>query len=154
MGALLGTARRASDALVALLLFLMMTVTCVDVFGRYLLHRPLAGSSEMIRYMLALVIFLSLPSITALNRHISISILDGVLPLSAEGWRMRFVNVISAMAMVVVGYYMWRYADVLLQNRDVIGASLLPLAPAGYAVSTLSMVTGLAFFVRAWRGAS
>lgn len=151
MRRLLEATRWFGDALVALLLFLMMTVTFVDVSGRYLLHRPLVGSSEMTRYMLALVIFISLPSVTRLKRHITISILDGALHGAANRWRLRVVNAVSGVAMMVVGYYMGQYAGVLLQNRDVIGASLLPLAPAAYSVSALSFVTGLSFLVQVRR---
>ena len=148
MRRLLALARWSGDALVALLLFLMMMVTFVDVSGRYLLHRPLPGSSEMTRYLLALVIFISLPTITARNAHISISILDGALPGAVNSWRLRIVNAISGTAMMAAAYYMWRYAGILLENGDVIGASLLPLAPAGYAVSVLSFLTAFTFFAR------
>jgi len=151
MQRLLTAARWIGDAMAALLLFLMMTVTFLDVSGRYLIDRPLAGSSEMERYMLALVIFLSLPSVTVLQNHISISIVDSILPARLNHMRERIVNVFAGVAMLVVGYYMWRYAGVLVINRDVIGASLLPLAPAAFAVSALSLVTGLTFLAMAWR---
>lgn len=139
-------AERFSNALVALLLFLMMTVTFLDVSGRYILHRPLVGTSEMSQYMLGLMIFLSLPSITARGAHISIAIFDGVLPRTADRWRSGFVNLLSGVALMVIGYCMWRHAGAVLKNRDVIGSLLLPVAPAAYAISALSFVTGLAFF--------
>lgn len=142
-------AERFSNAVAALLLFLMMAVTFFDVSGRYILHRPLVGSSEMSQYMLALMIFLSLPSITARGAHISIAILDGVLPRAADRWRVRFVNALSGVALMVIGYCMWRHAGALLQNKDVIGSLLLPVAPAAYAISALSFVTGLAFLASA-----
>jgi len=134
-----------SDALVALLLFLMMMVIVLDVSGRFLFHRPLVGSSEMIQYMLVMVIFIGLPAVTARAEHITITLSENMLGDFANRMRRRIVNGIAGVAMVVVGYYMWRYAGLLVQNRDVIGSLLLPLAPAGYLVSVLTFVTGLTF---------
>ena len=147
----LSVARWLSEALVALLLFLMMTVTVVDVSGRYLIHRPLIGSAEMIRYMLVMVIFISLPVVTEQDKHISISLVDSVLGARLNRLRRGLIRLIAGIAMVTVGFYMWRYAGLLVQNQDVIGSLLLPLAPAAYAVSGLSFVTGLIFVAMAGR---
>ena len=114
----LSVARWLSEALVALLLFLMMTVTVVDVSGRYLIHRPLIGSAEMIRYMLVMVIFISLPVVTEQDKHISISLVDSVLGARLNRLRRGLIRLIAGIAMVTVGFYMWRYAGLLVQNQD------------------------------------
>jgi TRAP-type C4-dicarboxylate transport system permease small subunit len=142
---LLAAARWLSDALVAALLFAMMTLTFLDVIGRYMLHRPVMGSTELIQYMLALLIFIALPVVTAREEHISISIVEGLLGSRANAVRRILLRVVCAAIMLAVSWYMWSHAKMLAENRDVIGYLLLPVAPAAYAVSVLSGLTAATF---------
>ena len=145
MTRLVAAARRLSDVLVAVLLFSMMTLTFLDVIGRYVLHRPVMGSAELIQYMLALLIFIAMPVVTAREEHISISIAEGLLGPRANSVRRILIRIICGTVMLAIARYMWTHAGMLAENRDVIGYLLLPVAPAAYAVSILSALTGLTF---------
>ena len=160
MQGVLPAARRLADALAALLLFLMMGVTFVDVLGRYVLNRPIAGSADFIRYLLVFTIFIALPVVSAREEHISISLVDGWLGARANRVRRALVHLACAAVMVAAGWFMWRHAEALARNRDVIGYLRLPLAPAAYAVSLFSWATGLLYLAMAaleggpWRSRS
>ena len=48
----------------AVVLFLMMIITTVDVFGRYVLNKPLPGGFEMTEMALAVLIYAALPLVS------------------------------------------------------------------------------------------
>ena len=56
----------------AIVLFLMMTITAVDVVGRYFFNKPLAGGFEITEIGLALLIYCALPLVSA-RRELDIS---------------------------------------------------------------------------------
>lgn len=146
-------ARQLCDVLVALLLFLMMAVTVVDVLGRYVVNRPLEGSTEITRYLLVLVIFVALPMVTARRAHISISLVDKAFGPRADALRRTLVDLVAGTAMTAVGWFLWRHAGMLALHGDVIGYLLVPVAPAAYAASALSVVTGITFLTLSFLGA-
>lgn len=145
----LGAAQRLCNAVAALLLFVMMAITFLDVLGRYLVNRPLPGSAETTQYLLVLMIFVALPVVTARRGHISISLVDGLLGARTNALRLVVVDTLAGATMLVVGWFLWAYAEMLGQNRDVIGYLLVPVAPAAYAAAGLSAVTGATFLGKA-----
>lgn len=144
-----GAARQLCDLLAALLLFVMMAVTFLDVLGRYIVDRPLPGSTETTQYLLVLMVFVALPVVTARGNHISISLVDSFFSLRANAMRMAIVNTLAGATMAVVAWFLWGYAQMLAQNRDVIGYLFVPVAPAAYAAAVLSALTGVAFLGKA-----
>ena len=55
----------------ALLLFILMMLTLVDVAGRNLIRQPVPGASELTEILLALVIFLMLPRVALRCRRLA-----------------------------------------------------------------------------------
>ncbi len=147
IGTLLSALRRLCDALVALLLFAMMLVTFLDVLGRYVVSRPVPGSTEIIAYLLVLVIFVALPIVTWRDKHISISLVEGAFGALANRLRRAAVRVLSGVVLLGLGWYLWGHAAMLAGNRDVIGYLELPVAPGAYAAGVLAVITGLTFLV-------
>jgi len=146
---LLTACQRFADVLVAFLLFAMMVVTFADVLGRYLISRPVPGSTEIIQYLFVLSVFLALPVVTWRDEHISISLIEGAFGERLNRFRRASVRILSAAVMLIVGWQMWGHARMLANNRDVIGYLELPVAPGAYAVSVLAAITGLTFFATA-----
>ena len=57
-------------------LFVMMMLTAVDVVGRYVLNRPVAGGFEITEMMLAALIYCGLPLVSQRREHIVIDTFD------------------------------------------------------------------------------
>jgi TRAP-type C4-dicarboxylate transport system permease small subunit len=92
-------------AVVAIILFLMMTLTCADVIGRYFLNRPVYGAFELTETMLACLIFAALPLVTLDQGHVTVDVLDGVTP----GPVLRIQHILAALiASAATGYLAWR----------------------------------------------
>ena len=54
----------------------MMMITAVDVAGRYLFSKPLAGGFEIPEMMLAALIYCGLPLVSKRREHIVIDTFD------------------------------------------------------------------------------
>ena len=70
---------RILSAFLALVIFLMMGLTFVDVLCRYVFSAPILGAYEIVTFLMALTVFAGLPLLTATKTHITVSLLD---PLS------------------------------------------------------------------------
>ena len=68
--------QRALGVTSAVVLFLMMMITAVDVAGRYLFNRPIAGGFELTEILLAALIYCGLPLVSARREHIVIDTFD------------------------------------------------------------------------------
>ena len=60
-------------------LFLMMMITAVDVVGRYVFNKPLAGGFEVTEMMLAALIYCGLPLVSQRREHIVIDTFDPLM---------------------------------------------------------------------------
>lgn len=139
--------QRVLDSVIAVLLFAMMLLEFLDVVGRYVVNRPVPGSTEIIQYLLVLTIFVGLPVVTWRDEHISISLVEGRFGNTFNRLRRAFVRALSGVVMLAVSWFMWGHAEMLARNRDIIGFLELPVAPAAYAVNVLAAATGFAFLV-------
>ena len=128
-------------ALVAMALLAMMVITCLDVIGRYLINRPLPGAAELVQYLLIATIFIALPLVTLRHEHISISLIDSVLGSGARRVQRALVSGASAVVVAMLCHRLWLHAQMLAENRDVIGFLNLPVAPAAYLASIFTGLT-------------
>jgi TRAP-type C4-dicarboxylate transport system permease small subunit len=65
-------------------LVVLMLITGIDVFGRYVLHKPLLGAFEISELALALVIVLGWGYTQSVKGHIDIDLLYSRLPLTVQ----------------------------------------------------------------------
>jgi TRAP-type C4-dicarboxylate transport system permease small subunit len=90
-----------------ILLFVMMMLTFVDVAGRYLFLSPLPAAYEMIAFTMPGIIFCALPMVNYRERHVTIDLLDTIIPKSWARWQGMLVNLFAAGAMSFIS---WRLA--------------------------------------------
>jgi TRAP-type transport system small permease protein len=131
-----GTSRTADMLLggvAAVVLFAMMAITAVDVFGRYVFNAPLQGSYELTQLLMAALIFSALPTVTRRGEHITVGLFENAF----SGWARAARD--GAIALVVAAgsaYLAWRLY--ILAGRfslfgDTTATVRLPLSPFAYA---------------------
>src|SRR5690625_2971295 len=103
---------------VALIVFLMMMVTVIDVTGRYLFNAPLFGALEITEILMGLLVFLGMPLATAGREHISISLLSDALPARVAALQARFFDAVCALVSFAVAWRMWVYAQRLVRSGE------------------------------------
>ncbi|MBT3768727.1 MAG: TRAP transporter small permease, partial [Acidiferrobacteraceae bacterium] len=88
--------------LAALVLFLMMLLTFVDVIGRYLLNAPVTGSFEIIELMVAALVFCALPLVTAREEHVTVDLFSHLLSARTEQTRAVVVGLLNAIILTAM----------------------------------------------------
>ena len=64
------------ELIAAVTLFLLMLLTCADVFGRYFLDNAVDGTTELTEMGIAILVFAEMPVITWRGGHVVVDILD------------------------------------------------------------------------------
>ncbi len=130
-------------------LFALMSVTVVDVTGRYFFDKPLGGAFELTEVMLALVVSMALPAVTAAREHVQVDLLDRFFSPAVLRWRNVVSNLVCAATLLVLAY------GVGLQAKEAADAKLstlileIPLAPFVYLAAASAGVCGLLFAAQA-----
>lgn len=148
---LLGAGTRALQLVAAVLLLAMMAVTFVDVIGRYLFNAPLPGAFELTEVLLALVVFVGLPIVTARREHVTVDLLTGKLP---DGPRAVLAWLATLATGAVLALLAWRLAT---SARDLssygdatvyLGIPLGPVAGVMAGLTALSAVIAAVLLLR------
>lgn len=137
-------ALRWLETAACLALAAMMLLTVADVAGRHVLGRPLPGAVELVQYAMVIVVFAGLPVVTRDGRHISLGVLAGWLSPSWQHAQRRVVGLVCAVILSAQAWIVFETAQVMRAQQDVIGFLNLPVHPAAYAISLLSMLTAVA----------
>lgn len=150
-----GWTYRLLALVVAANVFAMMALTFVDVFARYLFNAPLKGAYEVISFMLAGLVFSSLPLVTRDREHISVEISETV---GAPWLRRAKGSAVAAFCAVVLGLMAWRTAVhglVLRDSQQVTGFLELPIYPVAWFIGLMCAIAAAAALgvaVRSIRG--
>lgn len=143
---------RAASLLSAVMLFILMIITFVDVAGRNLFNHPLTGASELTELFVAGVVFFMLPKVALTGKHIVIDIID---PLVSAGVRRAldvFASLLAAGLFFVIGKQLFATAARAAEYGDTTAALGLPLAPILAALAVMSVVNGLAHLLSIFAG--
>ena len=127
----------------ACVLFLMMLVTTVDVVGRYVFNRPLAGGFELTEMMLAALIYCGLPLVSKQREHIVIDTFDPLMSRRVKRGLDVIADVICAATLGGVGFLIFRRAARVADYGDTTNVLKLPLAPVAYLMGTMIVVAAL-----------
>ncbi|MCC6947253.1 MAG: TRAP transporter small permease [Bradyrhizobiaceae bacterium] len=131
-------------AVAAAILFAMMAVTAIDVFGRYLFNSPLQGSYELTQLLMVSLLFAALPSVTRRGEHITVGLFENVF----TGWgRAARDGIIAIVVAVCSAYLAWRIY--VLAGRfsafgDTTATARIPIAPFAYGGAAAMALCALA----------
>ena len=132
--------RHALGAASALVLFSMMMVTAVDVAGRYLFNKPLAGGFEMTEILLAALIYCGLPLVSQRREHIVIDTFDGLMSRRVKRVLDIAADVVCSAVLFGIGYLIFRRALRVAEYGDTTSVLKLPLAPVAWLMGAMIVV--------------
>lgn len=120
----------------------MVLLTFVDVVGRYGFHASVFGASEMIEWLMVVVIFGGIALVTKEDAHITVGLFDGFLlrrvPVVSR-WS-RHVFTLAFYSLMV--WILWRLTLSGLESARssaVLGIPLWAFSGAGAMISTLGL---------------
>ncbi len=131
----------------ATVLFTMMMITAVDVIGRYLFNKPLAGGFELTEMMLAALIYCGLPLVSKRREHIVIDTFDTFMSSNVKRVLDIAADVVCFLTLSGIGYLIFRRAVRVADYGDTTNVLKLPLAPVAYAMGTMIVIAALIHLV-------
>lgn len=141
----------ATDGLSAAVLFALMAMTCIDVFGREALGAPLDGATELTQIMMGIIVFAVLPLVSFHERHITVDLLDRWFPQRLAGPRRAILNLVAAVIMAAVCWRVWVIGAYQSEYGDATEFLAIPLGPVSYFISAMSGVAAVALLANAVR---
>lgn len=143
--------RTALAAVCALILFTMMSLTLIDVVGRYVFNSPLVGATELTELLLVGVVFLGLPAVTLDRGHVAVNLLSDRLPARLRPVREFAVSIVVAALLCAIAWRIWMQGNQLAGYGGTTETLDFPLAPVAWFCA---VCTGLSGLMTLWLGAS
>ncbi len=143
--------RRADAALglaASAILFCMMTLTFVDVILRYIFSRPLRGGFEVTELLLLVLIFAGLPLVTHANEHVTMDLIDRWLSPRLRALWCRVMEVVSALLMFGLTWFMWIKAQRIAGYGDTTDVLRIAVGPFVYFMVAMILLSGLIHLYR------
>lgn len=122
-------------------LSLILVLTFVDVFMRYVFASPVSGSSEIIQMAMAITIFAGLPLITRERGHITVSLIDGFFGSAALRAKQTVCDLVSLFALALLAWRLWEQAGRYVKTRTETLVLALPMAPLTYVMFAFTVLT-------------
>ena len=106
----------APMTLASVALFALMVLTFADVVLRSVANAPIEAATELIRLLMAVVVFAALPVVSWSGQHITVDLLDGLFH------RLRISRALAAVVSFACGVLLWfparRILDLANRARD------------------------------------
>lgn len=138
---------RFANVVGSLLLFLTAVLTLFDVIGRNVFSQPVPGATELTELALVGMTFLLYPRLAVRQQHIVIDLLDKWMGLAMRRIQQAFSGLLGAIVFGAIGWRLWVLAERSGVYGDVTAYLRLPLYPAFYFMSVMSLITAAAFLV-------
>lgn len=135
----------------SLVLFLMMVLTSVDVFMRYVMARPVPGAFEVGEILMALLIFAALPLVSLRDEHVTVEFAGKVIPPAVLPYVDLLVHLFIGLLIAAAGWLLWERAPRIRQYGDVTTVLRIPIWPLLYVMGTLLMATAAVHVAKALR---
>jgi len=125
----------------AILLFLMMALTFVDVIGRYFFTAPVFGAAEMIQFLLAMTIFGGLSLVNARDSHITVELFEPWLQRRIPRLQTILVQTFSVVVMTIIAWQLTVFAIEAHELGSMTVVLEWPLVVVAGTVAGLSVVS-------------
>lgn len=127
----------------AIVLFVLMMLTTVDVIGRYVLNRPLPGAFEITEMALAALIYCGLPLVSQRREHIVIDTFDHFMSRTVRRACDMTAEVLCSATLFGLAWLVFRRASRVLAYGDTTTVLRLPLAPVAYLMAGMLLATAV-----------
>jgi TRAP-type C4-dicarboxylate transport system permease small subunit len=119
--------QRAQLRLGSVALIVLMMVTVVDVFLRYVFNSPVRGSYDIVECMLLIFVFNGMAAAFFGRRNISIDIIDSFIAARAIAVLIRIADALSVLVLLLIFWAMINPAIQIYQYGDVKLDSQIPI---------------------------
>ena len=120
-------AARLLTRVAAIFLLAMVAINVIDVGLREGFNAPIFGTHEIVVFMLAAVAFLAIPEVFLRDQHITIELIDQVIPDSAARWLRAFGSLCALVYVTLLAWHMVQPALDYIEFDEITMDLQLPL---------------------------
>ncbi|NVK20503.1 MAG: TRAP transporter small permease [Methylocystaceae bacterium] len=125
----------------AIIMFLMMIFTLIDVIGRDFFNSPLPGGFEVTELFLSTIIFLGLPMVTAEASHVDVDICDPTIPEWIKPYQDICIGLVNIFCFSIMSWMLFKNAVQTYEYQDTTAILQFPYF---ILVSVMATMTSLA----------
>ena len=122
-----GAVARFLTRVAAIFLLAMMLINVVDVGLRVSINAPIFGTYEIVEFMLAAVAFLAIPEVFLRDQHITIELIDQILPAKIIDWLRVIGNFTGVVFVTLLAWHMVQPALDFIEFNEITMDLQLPL---------------------------
>jgi TRAP-type C4-dicarboxylate transport system permease small subunit len=141
---------RVLGAAAAILLFVLMAVTTVDVIGRYIFNWPLRGGFELTELLLLTLIFAGLPLVSRADEHVTLDFIDGLVGDRGRVFLRRLVDIVCGLIILALAWRVYIKAGKIAGYGDTTDVLKILVGPFVYFMAAMVAVTAVVHLVRAF----
>lgn len=138
----------AMGAVASAALFAMMVVAVVDVVARTIFNKPLGAASELIELAMVATVFLVYPLVSRKGMHISIDLLDSIVPGPLRRAQHVLAALLGAAVFLAIAWRDGYLASEAWSSSEVTGVLGVPLGWVYAFICFMAVVTALAFLMQ------
>lgn len=134
----------------AFVLFGLMALTFTDVIWREVFNEPFAVTTDLTRLLLAAMVYTVLPSVSRLEQHVAVDLLDHWTPKWAVRPRQFAINLVAA---VIFALMAWQIGLIAIDKFEIGERTQFvewPIAPIFALMAVLSGLTVLGLLYTAY----
>ena len=120
-------AARFLTRVAAVFLIGMVAINVVDVGLRSGLNAPIFGTYEIVEFMLAAVAFLAIPEVFLRDQHITIELIDQIVPPKVVDWLRVIGNLTGVIFVTLLAWHMVQPALDFIEFDEITMDLQLPL---------------------------
>jgi TRAP-type C4-dicarboxylate transport system permease small subunit len=128
----------------------MMVLIFIDVSGRKFLNTPLYGAYEMTEFLMGTLIFSALPLVTTREDHVTIDVLDALVPRAWRRWQLTIVTTISFIVLGYIAWRLWLLSFQLISNNEVTMTLHIPHGPFARVFAAMAALAAVACLMNLW----
>ena len=144
-------AARLLTRVAAIFLLAMMALNVIDVGLRSGFNAPIFGTYEIIELFLAAAAFLAIPEVFLRDQHITIELIDQIVPPSVVRWLKLIGTFVALVFVALLAWHMTQPAREFIEFNDVTIDLHLPIiwkASLVLAAFSFAVVAVLVMFLR------
>jgi len=148
---IVGAAARFLTRVAAVFLLAMMMINVVDVGLRSTINAPIFGTYEIVEFMLAAVAFLAIPEAFLRDQHITIELIDQVVPPRVVDALRAFGTLAALVFVGLLAWHMIQPARDYIEFNEITMDLQLPLIWKAALIITgvaAAIVAALVLFLR------
>ena len=116
--------------------FLLALWIFADVIGRYFFNHPIGGTTELVKGMIIIIVFLSLPYTWQQGRHIRTTLILDYLSSKNKLWLEVFVCLVAIGVFALIFIFSWDQAWRSWSLNEFDGTELrIPVYPSRFVVA-------------------